>query len=175
MTSRELPLPGNVLQTVVNLDTYAGNSGRYDTRDPEAAQVTTSMVEAPCQCVGHRMHRPVLDLDLPAKLVPSSTPGHWHLYLDVAVPHSTYMDLLVALAAAGIIERGYCDASRERGYTAVRLPWVRKDDAELAPAHGGPAVTAPADDRPHSRACGWRAHPHGVDCSPDCPTCGGRP
>ena len=33
----------------------------------------------------------------------------------------------------------------------------------------------PADDRPHSRACGWPMHPHGVDCSPNCPTCGGRP
>jgi hypothetical protein len=76
----------------------------------------------------------VLDLDLPAQLIPSSTPGHFHLYLDVELSHSTYMDLLTALAAAGIIERGYADASRERGYTAVRLPWVRKDDLTVDPA-----------------------------------------
>lgn len=30
------------------------------------------------------------------------------------------------------------------------------------------------DQRPHSRACGWRKHDHGVDCSSNCPTCGGK-
>ena len=29
------------------------------------------------------------------------------------------------------------------------------------------------DSRPHSRACGWRAHPHGSACHPNCPTCHG--
>ena len=30
------------------------------------------------------------------------------------------------------------------------------------------------DRRPHSRACGWRKHDHGVDCAPSCQTCGGK-
>lgn len=30
------------------------------------------------------------------------------------------------------------------------------------------------DHRPHSRACGIRAHAHGPLCSPNCPTCHGR-
>lgn len=30
------------------------------------------------------------------------------------------------------------------------------------------------DQRPHSRACGWRNHPHGPECSTNCPTCHGR-
>jgi hypothetical protein len=30
------------------------------------------------------------------------------------------------------------------------------------------------DERPHSRACGFHPHPHGMQCSKDCPTCGGR-
>lgn len=37
-----------------------------------------------------------------------------------------------------------------------------------------PGVVPPAyvlDQRPHSRACGWRTHPHGPDCARDCPTC----
>lgn len=33
-------------------------------------------------------------------------------------------------------------------------------------------LVGPDDQRPHSRACGWRNHPHGPDCSRDCPTCG---
>lgn len=28
-----------------------------------------------------------------------------------------------------------------------------------------------ADERPHSRACGMRSHPHGPECSENCPTC----
>ncbi len=30
------------------------------------------------------------------------------------------------------------------------------------------------DDRPHSRACGWRNHDHGSACHSNCPTCQGR-
>lgn len=30
-------------------------------------------------------------------------------------------------------------------------------------------------DAPHSRACGFRAHAHGVECSRNCPTCQGKP
>ena len=38
------------------------------------------------------------------------------------------------------------------------------------------APDAPTPDpSPHSRACGWRAHPHGPECSPNCPTCHGLP
>lgn len=28
---------------------------------------------------------------------------------------------------------------------------------------------------PHSRACGWGKHEHGVDCHSNCPTCHGKP
>lgn len=28
--------------------------------------------------------------------------------------------------------------------------------------------------RPHSRACGWRKHEHGLACHTNCPSCGGR-
>lgn len=72
-------------------------------------------------------HRPVLDVDFPAALIPSTTPGHFHLYLDKPMPWGKYKALLKALADAGIIERGYASASIARQYTSVRLPWVRKE------------------------------------------------
>jgi hypothetical protein len=71
-------------------------------------------------------HRPVLDIDFPAALIPSSTPGHFHLYLDKKLSTSQYMKLLDALAEAGIIEQGYASVSEARGYTSARLPWVKK-------------------------------------------------
>ncbi len=50
-----------------------------------------------------------------------------------------------------------------------RPPWCkacRRDGAgHLMLAQGD-------DDRPHSRACGTRAHDHGPACHSNCPTCG---
>jgi hypothetical protein len=116
-----LPLEGQLLQIAVMGD-YDSATGRYDTSDSERATVITSEVDAP----GPRRHRPILDIDFPAQLVPSTTPGHFHLYLDVEVPHEAYMILLDALSAAGIIEPGYARASKARGHTDARLPWIRK-------------------------------------------------
>ena len=71
-------------------------------------------------------HLPVLDLDYEAHLEPSSTIGHYHLYLDRFVEHGKYMKLLEALADCGLIEWGYNDAAQKRGATFVRVPGVRK-------------------------------------------------
>lgn len=75
-------------------------------------------------------HRPVLDLDFPAQLIPSSTPGHFHLLLDKPMAWVTYRYLLIALRDAGLLERGYADAALARGYTAVRLPWIKKESSQ---------------------------------------------
>lgn len=77
------------------------------------------------------LHRPVLDIDIPIKVVPSSTPGHFHLFIDHFMEWKDYEKLLWALAAAGIIEEGYVHASVRRGHTSVRLPHVRKPDAPV--------------------------------------------
>ena len=84
-------------------------------------------------------HVVAIDIDIPAHLVPSSTPGHSHLYIEVkgGIPHHRYMALLSALADAGVIERGYADVSIARGHSDLRLPWVRKGQelptVEVAP------------------------------------------
>jgi hypothetical protein len=72
------------------------------------------------------MHVVALDVDESVRLVPSSTPGHWHLVIDKPVSWPRYIEVLGALADAGIVERGYLDASIARGHTALRLPWIRK-------------------------------------------------
>lgn len=72
-------------------------------------------------------HRPILDLDFDAHLVPSSSAAHHHLYLDKVLTWSDYVKLLDVLAEVGIIEPGYRDASIAREFTSVRLPWVSKD------------------------------------------------
>lgn len=71
-------------------------------------------------------HHPVLDLDFPCELIPSSTDGKYHLYMDIAVSWDKYVKVLEAMADANILEAGYVSASKSRGFTAVRAPWVRK-------------------------------------------------
>jgi hypothetical protein len=71
-------------------------------------------------------HSVVLDIDRNAMLIPSSTPGHYHLYIPASIRYENYFELLRVLANCGIIEDGYAQASIMRGFSAVRLPWVRK-------------------------------------------------
>ena len=73
-------------------------------------------------------HIVALDIDYDAHLLPSSTPGHWHLYLDVpgGIPNRQYMKLLKQLSKCGVIEPGYYRASKKRGHTALRRPGGEK-------------------------------------------------
>lgn len=77
---------------------------------------------------GMKQHAVVLDLDIPAWLVPSSTPGHSHLYIDAAIPEPIYFRLLDVLVEARVIDFGYAEASKAKGASYARLPWVRKGD-----------------------------------------------
>lgn len=74
-------------------------------------------------------HALVLDIDMPAWLIPSTTPGHYHLYVDVpgGIPRAEYDALLDALVNARVIEPGYAGASKARVFTSVRLPWIKKE------------------------------------------------
>jgi hypothetical protein len=101
----------------------------YD-RLPEAlpyANVVTSEIK---HVEPLRRHVVALDLDHQAYLVPSTTEGHGHLYIDVpgGVAHDDYMALLELLGRIGIIEPGYADVSIKRGHTDLRLPWIKKEN-----------------------------------------------
>lgn len=74
-------------------------------------------------------HTVAIDLDVPARLVPSSTPGHSHLYIDVPMTWDRYVAVLDALADAGVVQHGYVKASEIRKFTTLRLPWIRKEAA----------------------------------------------
>lgn len=88
-------------------------------------------------------HRPILDLDMDAHLVPSSSADHHHLYLDKVLTWSDYVKLLDVLAEVGIIEPGYRDASVAREFTAVRLPWITKANGPANGEYPAPEVEAP--------------------------------
>jgi hypothetical protein len=71
-------------------------------------------------------HMLAIDVDVPAWLLPSSTPGHSHLYVDLAISEGPLWAFLDAAAAIGLVEEGYVSACKSRGMTSLRAPWVRK-------------------------------------------------
>jgi hypothetical protein len=71
-------------------------------------------------------HALTLDIDMEARLLPSSTPGHYHLFIDRVLSWEQYVVVLQALAFAGIIEDGYLRAALRQKQTYVRKPGVTK-------------------------------------------------
>lgn len=81
------------------------------------------------------LHRPALDIDFPCELVPSSTPGCFHLYIDKGVSTEQYMNLLEALANAGICQTFWANRARTDGQSFLRPPWVKKPKRENPDDH----------------------------------------
>ena len=100
----------------------------------EDRQITQSIEQANCVIsqldftIDNQYHMPILDIDYEAHLVPSTTPGHYHLYLNRYVTWRKYKRLLRALKNAGLIEEPFYRLSIQRGHTSARLPWVKKEE-----------------------------------------------
>ena len=75
------------------------------------------------------MHAPAIDLDVKARLIPSSTPGHSHLYIDHELSWADYLRVLKLLAKVGIVEHGIVSSAERRGTTLLRLPHAKKPGA----------------------------------------------
>lgn len=130
------PINGTVLGKVEGLDDPVGEDDyegerRYvelGTSVEDSNIITSREVEATDAEIenGDTYHRIVLDIDVPVKVVPSSTEGHSHLYIDVPIHWGDYQELLYALVTAGVLEEGYVEASIREGYTSARLPWIKK-------------------------------------------------
>jgi hypothetical protein len=74
-----------------------------------------------------------------AFLVPSTTPGHHHLYLPWVISWERYIPLLLGLQFVGVLEQGYVRAALRRRATYVRTPWTRKsfdDQGQAVPMAG---------------------------------------
>lgn len=106
---------------------WGTSSSEPSTVDREPAPLDQADVASSLRPDGR--HALVIDIDHNAWLVRSSTPGHYHLYVDVkdGIKSEDYFNLLAALAEAGVIEPGYAGASMARGRTYVRLPWIKKE------------------------------------------------
>lgn len=82
---------------------------------------------------GKDMHAPVIDLDLPVRLVPSQTKGHAHLYINVPVKWRDYKRLLKALEDAGLCEPGWVASAIRQGESAVTAPGYIREKKGYGP------------------------------------------
>ena len=119
----EHPFPGQALRRVEQWNNYHEvNEDVVPVAEIEEANIVTSEIATRD---GSR-HKILLDIDMPVKAVPSSTEGHFHLFIDHELSTEDYFKLITTMVEVGLVEEGYLSASAERGYTAVRVPWVPK-------------------------------------------------
>ena len=97
----------------------------YEVR-PECKAVDATVVSSELD-EERGIHTPMLDIDIPARLIESSTPGHSHLYIDKEMTWRQYKRLLRALMKAGIIEENYYKESVRRKASHLRPPWIEKE------------------------------------------------
>lgn len=71
---------------------------------------------------------PAIRLSAPFRLFPSSTPGHFHLYVDKTTSWRRYKNLLYELKNAGLIESGYLDNALKNRKSFLLKQGVSKDD-----------------------------------------------
>lgn len=121
-----------------------GEVDRVDIYDLEDAEAASSQL-----AIDTNQHAIMFDIDVPATLddglfragdftwstkpapawlIPSSTEGHSHLYVHCNLPWSMVLRILKQFAHAGVVEQGYLQVSEKRGFTALRLPWIHKED-----------------------------------------------
>jgi hypothetical protein len=100
----------------------------YGCRRP-AGPNTGTLVSSLCD---DGWHMPALDIDFTTTLVPSTTGGHYHLYLNKRMRWWRYRILLRALKFAGIIEPGYYKASIRRRSTYLWRPGLYKQNIETS-------------------------------------------
>lgn len=96
--------------------------GRVESTEQESNLVSSELQGVDVEGV----HMPILDLDFPCELIPSSSAGHFHFYMYKECTWPQYMAVLTAMAAAGLIEVNYVQASIARRATFVRKPGILK-------------------------------------------------
>lgn len=125
-TMKRRPLKRQLLR-LDNLETReAGDYDEDGSGGPTAGSVYQVVASKPWRAnlvsskLADGRHAPAIDLDVPAKLVPSRTEGHTHLYIDVPMSWRKYRMLLWVMQHVGIVEPGYYRASVKRRQSALR-------------------------------------------------------
>lgn len=103
---------------------YTGQ--KYEEVEPEKANLVSSRLEY----LRGKLHAPALDIDYPVQCYESSTPGHYHVLIDVPMSWWKYRILMWWMSVCGILEKGYYKASVKRKASYLRKKGVLKLESE---------------------------------------------
>lgn len=103
---------------IVSLFQYRQKKNRYRITAAKANLISSKTTD------GRQM--PIIDLDFDFHIVPSSTPGHAHLFIDHPMSKFRWAILMLALWFTGAVEMGYAVWSLRRGGNFVRTPYTVK-------------------------------------------------
>lgn len=101
------------------------------------------------------VHYLALDIDHPTLAIESSTTGHYHLYIKKPIRWDDYVNIMDAMAKAGLVEEGYVAAAKRRGWTCLRTPWTKKGFDRW----GSPDKETPAIKDGRLPKAPWRTNP----------------
>ena len=72
-------------------------------------------------------HVLILDIDDEHFYRESSSTGHGHLIINKELSFDDMVEVLEVLGKHGIIQEGFVEGTKRRGYASVRTPWAVKD------------------------------------------------
>jgi hypothetical protein len=128
MTDMMYPEPGTDLsrptywsETVEQNDDY-GHKVKTEVRK----EVPAAQANLVGSKVNDNIHLPLFDIDYNASLHPSTTPGHYHLYLNKPITWRKYKRVIKAMAKAGLVQDGFCKYTIQRKQAFLRPPGVKK-------------------------------------------------
>lgn len=76
------------------------------------------------------LHYPMLDLDFPVHLFPSSQEGHYHSIMEKPLSYDQYDKLIKVMTEVGLLNPCTYDRFKQRNQTRLRAPWVLKGDGD---------------------------------------------
>lgn len=110
----------------------------------EAEAEESNLVTSKLDYLKGNLHAPALDVDFPVECYESSTPGHYHILIDVPMPWWKYRLLMWWMSKCGILEKGYYKASVARKASYLRKKGVKKkppaNNVTQASINGNPLI-----------------------------------
>lgn len=118
----------------VEMETFHRNYSTYNRETVTIAKREDADVVSSQTVNGN--HAPAIDIDMGCRVVPSGTPGHFHLFIDKEMPWKQYLKLLKAMVKAGIVEERFYKMSKKQGATRLRLPEKPKGASRIPSGSG---------------------------------------
>jgi hypothetical protein len=112
-----------------SLDDYTREQSRFRQQAHAAAnprESTATEANLISSEVRPGVHMPVIDCDFGIQAVASTTPGHYHLYIDQELTWDQYKALLDGFLKAGLIQDGWYRNAMKDKRSYVRLPHIKK-------------------------------------------------